>query len=195
MKKYNIVLAVMMVITIIINSTYGIINNMATRIDLFNNYVEIKLVNGNGNNSYTVEEYVNGKLISNDVDNGKFELFHSNKNIIKCIYTTTDRYSMKDDLILKINIKKNNGVIIGRNIKIKPQTEQNLFYEFDCEKGDLIEAKERKIGIPKTIHDIIKIIFTSVVVISDILFVLYLVIYFKKRVELTNKEKNTKTKN
>lgn len=195
MKKYNIVLAVMMVITIIINSTYGIINNMATRIDLFNNYVEIKLVNGNGNNSYTVEEYVNEKLILNEVDNGKFELFHSNKNIIKCIYTTTDRYSMKDDLILKINIKKNNGVIIGRNIKIKPQTEQNLFYEFDCEKGDLIEAKERKIGIPKTIHDTIKIIFTSVVVISDILFVLYLVIYFKKRVELTNKEKNTKTKN
>lgn len=195
MKKYNIILAIMMVVTIIINSAYGILNNMATGLEVFENYVEVQLVNGNSNNSYTVEEYVNEKLMKNDVDNDKLELAHSDKDTIKCIYTTTDTYSIKDDLKLKINIKKNNGVIIGRNVDVKPHTEQNLFYEFDCEKGELIQVKERKIGIPKTASGTIKSIFTILVVIWDLIFVLYLVIYFKKRVELAKKNGIVKNKN
>ena len=194
MKKYNIILAVMMVVTIIINSTYGILNNMATGLEVFKNYIEVKLVNGNSNNSYTVEEYINEKLVKDDENNDRVELYYSDKDTIKCIYITTDVYSEKDDLKLKMNIKKNNGVIVGRNVDIKPQTKQNLFYEFDCEKGELIPAKERKIGIPKTASDRMRSIFTNIVVIWDIIFIVYLVIYFKKRVKLSNKDDKVKDK-
>ena len=190
MKKYNIILVAICVLVIFFNAMYYASNNMAGGIRTFKNYVEVELVNFN-NNTYSVEAYNDGNLIEEFF----YYLPYSDEDTIKCILVSNDTYKENDELKVVITVKKNDGVTIDRKINLKQHTENNFAYEFDCDTGTLSEKEARKWNIPKYPTEKMFFYLKVTVYILNIIFVIYLVFFFKKLVKYLKEKENVKVNN
>ena len=104
-------------------------------------HIRVDLINSNNNNKIETSFFANGELI--EEDEYTYRILRE-KNFPYQI--TLDEYDMPEDLIVKINVLKNNGETLTQEINLDKNYTGNLTklgYTIDCETGEITNTPEK----------------------------------------------------
>lgn len=201
MKKYNILLAIVIILAVGACFFYNVINNFAggyvakyqylkiTMNNFKQNQFDIELYNDNEKKDYTMpKEYRTGIVddmgqdIMKKVEDNEIK-FYSNYNAI---------YDVPGiDFVdtIKVKITKNNGEMFEQDFSYEFGDDVYNYYEFDCETGTLVEKEVDETDMPhisqrafkKKIDDTIKFVYYTIMVIATLYVVFYIYVLIKNK--------------
>ena len=202
MKKYNILLAIVIILAVGAWFFYNVINNFAggyvakyqylkiTMNNFRDNQFDIELYNKNGEK----KEFIMPKEYSTGIvdDMGQEIMKKVEDNEIKYYGDYNAIYDAPGiDFVdtIKVTITKNDGEVFKQDISYEFGEDVYKNYEFDCETGNLVEKEVDETDMPhirqqafkKKIDNTIKAVYYTIMVIAALYVVFYIYVLIKNK--------------
>lgn len=162
MKKYNVFLLIVIIVTLVASFMYETLTNMAGGYDARYQYLKISMKNF-AKNEYKIELYKNDeqKDFKMPIEYGINVYDENNEEIMRKLAENEIRYYSSYNAIegeedpdykdtVKVEITKNNGEVFIKEFNYEFDENVYYAYEFDCETGMLIEKEVDESDMPHT---------------------------------------------
>lgn len=162
MKKYNVFLLIVIIVTLVASFMYETLTNMAGGYDARYQYLKISMKNF-AKNEYKIELYKNDeqKEFKMPTEYGINVYDENNEEIMRKLAENEIRYYSFYNAIegeedpdyidtVKVEIIKNNGEVFIKEFNYEFDENVYYAYEFDCETGILIEKEVDESDMPHT---------------------------------------------
>lgn len=201
MKKYNIILIIVLIAAIGAHILYNVLNNFAggyvakyqylkiTMNNFKQNQFDIALYNSGEKKDYTMPEEYSTNIVD---DMGQEIMKKVEDNEIKYYseYNAIEGVPGRDFVDnIKITIIKNNGDVFEKDFFYEFGKDVYKNYEFDCETGNLIEKDVDETDMPhirqqafkKKIDNTIRAVYHTVIAIAVVYVALYIYVLIKNK--------------